>query len=333
VSELPTGTVTFLFTDVEGSTRLLQALGDAYGEVLADHHRLLREAFVPHGGHEIDTQAIRSSSRSAGRRTLSQRRSTPSVRLWLTRGQRAVRCGCGWGCIRVSRSSARNATSVWGCTGRRASQPPGTVDRSCSRTPPTSWLLLGDAGTRLGVGSGPEPWLSVLPGYAELQRDEVTHTAEYLSGGVPDRRIATFSALYEAMLCAELTARGIPETLQHDDLHGNNVYPHSGTTRILDWGDSCVSHPFVTLYVTFLHLEKLGGLARGDPWFVRLRDAYLEPWGRPAELRETFELAQRLGAFAYVFKQFHVVDAIPELERRFVPDLPDALARCVELTA
>jgi predicted ATPase/class 3 adenylate cyclase len=55
--ELPSGTVTFLFTDIEGSTRLLHALGpDAYAEALAEHRRLLREAFASHGGVEIDTQ-------------------------------------------------------------------------------------------------------------------------------------------------------------------------------------------------------------------------------------------------------------------------------------
>src|SRR5262249_23920432 len=54
--ELPTGTVTFLFTDVEGSTRLLKQLRDRYGEVLADHRRILRAAFAAHGGQEIDTQ-------------------------------------------------------------------------------------------------------------------------------------------------------------------------------------------------------------------------------------------------------------------------------------
>ena len=54
--ELPTGTVTFLFTDIEGSTRLLRGLGDAYAGVLAEHQRLLREAFAAHGGREVDTQ-------------------------------------------------------------------------------------------------------------------------------------------------------------------------------------------------------------------------------------------------------------------------------------
>jgi len=49
-------TITFLFTDVEGSTRLLDELGDDYGHVLVEHQRLLREAFAAHGGREIDTQ-------------------------------------------------------------------------------------------------------------------------------------------------------------------------------------------------------------------------------------------------------------------------------------
>ena len=53
---LPGGTVTFLFTDIEGSTRLLQELGDDYGQVVADHRRLLREIFQAANGTEVDTQ-------------------------------------------------------------------------------------------------------------------------------------------------------------------------------------------------------------------------------------------------------------------------------------
>jgi class 3 adenylate cyclase len=56
VGELPSGTVTFLFTDVEGSTRLLGQLRERYGVVLADHRRLLRAAFAEHEGQEIDVQ-------------------------------------------------------------------------------------------------------------------------------------------------------------------------------------------------------------------------------------------------------------------------------------
>jgi predicted ATPase len=56
VRELPTGTVTLLFTDIEGSTRLLEQLGDRYADALAEHRRLLRAAFARHGGVEVDTQ-------------------------------------------------------------------------------------------------------------------------------------------------------------------------------------------------------------------------------------------------------------------------------------
>jgi predicted ATPase/Tfp pilus assembly protein PilF len=55
-AELPTGTVTFLFTDIEGSTLLLRELGDRYAQVLAEHRRSLREAWGRHEGVEVDTQ-------------------------------------------------------------------------------------------------------------------------------------------------------------------------------------------------------------------------------------------------------------------------------------
>jgi predicted ATPase/class 3 adenylate cyclase len=56
VRELPTGTVTFLFTDIEGSTLLLSELGDDYADALAEHRRVLREAAAAHDGIEVDTQ-------------------------------------------------------------------------------------------------------------------------------------------------------------------------------------------------------------------------------------------------------------------------------------
>jgi len=53
---LPAGTVTFLFTDIEGSTRLLQELGDRYADVVRDHRRIIREQLGERGGTEVDTQ-------------------------------------------------------------------------------------------------------------------------------------------------------------------------------------------------------------------------------------------------------------------------------------
>lgn len=70
MADLPSGAVTFLFTDIERSTRLVKHLRERYGEVVAEHQRLLRAAFANHGGHEIDTQGdsffvVFSSARDA----------------------------------------------------------------------------------------------------------------------------------------------------------------------------------------------------------------------------------------------------------------------------
>ena len=56
MADLPSGAVTFLFTDIEGSTRLVRQLRGRYADVLAEHQRLIRQAFSQHGGHELDTQ-------------------------------------------------------------------------------------------------------------------------------------------------------------------------------------------------------------------------------------------------------------------------------------
>jgi predicted ATPase/class 3 adenylate cyclase len=56
VRDLPAGTVTFLFTDIEGSTNLLRDLGDRYADALTEHRQLLRDAFQANGGVEVDTQ-------------------------------------------------------------------------------------------------------------------------------------------------------------------------------------------------------------------------------------------------------------------------------------
>src|ERR1700687_2436788 len=54
--DLPTGTVTMLFSDIEGSTHLLEQLGERYSDALAEYRSLLRASFHACGGHEVDTQ-------------------------------------------------------------------------------------------------------------------------------------------------------------------------------------------------------------------------------------------------------------------------------------
>jgi hypothetical protein len=201
-----------------------------------------------------------------------------------------------------------------------------------------SWLLLADAGMPIGVPSNtPESWLAVLPRYAELQRGEAAHVHEHLEHRVPDLRVATLPGRYEdllqhhlplekdesdrlasfaerfAELCGELATREVQETVQHDDLHAGNLYGEGQRLRLLDWGDASISHPFASLVVTFRFLEEVNGLAPADPWFARLRDAYLEPWGQG--LAGTFALAMRVGAFAHVIAWARQRDALPTAAR------------------
>jgi hypothetical protein len=123
------------------------------------------------------------------------------------------------------------------------------------------------------------------------------------------RRFATrFSEL-----CAELAAYGLPAAIQHADLHHRNAYVDGRCLRIIDWGDSSRSHPFVSLVVPFRFLEERTGLSSDDPWFARLRDAYLEPWG--AGLTDAFDLAQRLGRFAHTFGWIALRRLLPEGSR------------------
>jgi hypothetical protein len=187
-----------------------------------------------------------------------------------------------------------------------------------------AWLLLADGGAPLSErGNPPDAWLVALPLYAELQLGEAAHALEHVTIGVPDLRLPSLVARYEellrqelpleseeiirlrsfaarfAELCDKLAAYGLPDTIQHDDLHMRNVYEHDGRLRLLDWGDSSVSQPFASLVVTFRFLEEVSGLPPNDPWFARLRDAYLEPWGR--ELATAFPLAVRVGTVAHTF--------------------------------
>ena len=132
--ELPSGTVTLLFTDIEGSTRLLKQLRDGYGEVLDEHRRLLRAAFEAHGGREIDTQGdafFVAFARAQGCRRRRDRR--PDARWPATRGptgaQVRVRMGIHTGePLRRQGGLPRPRAAPRA----RGSARPATAARSCS---------------------------------------------------------------------------------------------------------------------------------------------------------------------------------------------------------
>lgn len=166
------------------------------------------------------------------------------------------------------------------------------------------WLLTRDAGTR--IAEDDPHWPEVMRRYAELQQGEAAHAEEHVAAGVPDLRLARLPERYAqlveevgderlrgfahrfAELCAELAARGVPETIQHDDLHQFNVHVRDGLPRILDWGDASVAHPYFSLVATLRHVEDRG-----------ITHAFLDAWGGDGE---TLALALRVGRIAHTFK-------------------------------
>jgi Phosphotransferase enzyme family len=183
------------------------------------------------------------------------------------------------------------------------------------------WMLMADAGTRLRQLQAEERdlgrWLEVLPLYAGVQIDLSADADELLALGVPDARLATLPEGYErlvdemgaerrfrdavpyvAELCEELAAYGLPDTIQHDDLHDGQVFVREGRYLLLDWGDACVSHPFCTLSVTLegvlaWGLDDVENAVDTTPF----RDAYLAPWAEryDGDLAAACRLAMRLG--------------------------------------
>lgn len=135
MTDLPIGTVTFLFTDIEGSTTLLRELRDRYADVLTEYRRLLRAAFQARGGREVNTQgdaffiAFRSA-RDAVAAAIDAQRALAN-RSWPEGAAVCTRMGCTPGRRRFPAAGML----VWTFIARSAFPRQGTGDRSCSRRP------------------------------------------------------------------------------------------------------------------------------------------------------------------------------------------------------
>ena len=115
-SGLPSGIVTFAFTDIEGSTRLLRRLGDRYSPLLDRHLALMDEAWQAHGGHLIGTAgdgvflAFQHADDAVNACADAQRR------LSRNRGRRMARSRCAWACTPASPRRAGTTTAPWRST-------------------------------------------------------------------------------------------------------------------------------------------------------------------------------------------------------------------------
>jgi class 3 adenylate cyclase len=110
-SDLPIGRVTFLFTDVEGSTKLLHELGaEAYADQLAGHRRIVRETCAAEGGVEVDTQGdafFFAFSSASGAVAAAQ-----AITDALADGRIRLRIGLHTGTPLVTEEMARRATEA-----------------------------------------------------------------------------------------------------------------------------------------------------------------------------------------------------------------------------
>ncbi len=128
----------------------------------------------------------------------------------------------------------------------------------------------------------PDERLASLPERVErLLTDEPFLMLDQPDGLTTDERVRLEAQIPEvAAMCVELAGIGIPETIQHDDLHGGAILVREGHYRVFDWGDACVSHPFHTLTVLLRATAWKWAFAPGGPEMRRMRDAYLEPFAR-----------------------------------------------------
>lgn len=158
------------------------------------------------------------------------------------------------------------------------------------------WLLLPDGGPTLRSALERNPdlsvWEQVLPKYAELQRSVEGRVLPGADDHSPARLPGVLAGLLSTLTlgpleqlqalqprfatwCEELAASGIASTVQHDDLHDNNVFT---SHRFFDWGDAVYAHPFSSLLVTLRAVAKRWSLEPGAAELARLRDCYFEAW-------------------------------------------------------
>ena len=248
---------------------------------------------------------------------------------------------------------------------------PGHVPQLVASDAARGWHLMRDGGERLREllhsPADLRRWEEILPEYGELQLALAPHVDELLAAGVADERLAVLPDHLAALLddrdacmagiedqltedeyrrvrailpeyaerCERLAAFGIPETIQHDDLHDGNVFVRDGRNLFFDWGDSCVSHPFHTLVVTLRQMSHKWELPAGGPDILRFRDAYLEAFsafGTPDELAEAAELAHFTGTAARALNWYRFIYARePEFRTGDEDAVPYGLRRLLNI--
>jgi len=228
------------------------------------------------------------------------------------------------------------------------------------------WMLMRDSGDSLRAAIRPaqdiKPWGPVIRRYAELQIGLAEHVDEILALGVPDHRLAVLPSLYAKLianedslmigqekgltidefhrlkdllprfeeLCGELSAYGIPESLNHGDFHDGNVLLKDGRITFFDWGDADVTHPFVSLRTFFVSIEITLDLDdyAFTPGMAVLLDLYLEPFQRyttSSELLKAYSLSKPVASVVKTLSWYQTITRMNEPMREehayIIPEL------------
>lgn len=218
-----------------------------------------------------------------------------------------------------------------------ADRRPDAVPRLLAHDAERGLLLLADAGRRLREVIAHERrldrWHDALALYAGVQRDVADDVATMLGAGVPDLRgdalLARYVDLVDGLdlgadaraaipevggLVQELTDSGVPDSVQHDDLHDAQVFlGEDDTFTLTDWGDSCVAHPFLSLAVTLdgviaWGLDDQEGSAEVDPFQLSYLGVWAEALGRRLEDLEGYARTARVLGWACRVVNGHVPD-------------------------
>jgi hypothetical protein len=219
------------------------------------------------------------------------------------------------------------------------------------------WTLLPDGGPTLREAFDGTPTLDataeMFAAYSGVQRATEPHIAAFIAAGVDDVRPHRMPELLAGMIdelataptphgidtgtaarlhalvpayaraCDELAAGPVPATLQHDDLHSNNVFARDNV--VFDWGDSVVGHPFGTMLASLNSVAHHLGLARDDAALALLVDAYIEAWTDVcdrATLRRLVSLAVRVGPLTRVLAWRRALDGVDDDARAEWGDAP-----------
>lgn len=240
---------------------------------------------------------------------------------------------CGDGARFYAKASAPPLAYEASLTAELGRWAPGFAPRVLAVERNRGWLLLADAGAplraALGTASYLPHWQRLLPRFAAVQRSMQERADALLSLGLPDRRLERLPARFSALLeerealclgeaeglseaewrdlraclpafaedCARLAEYGIPPSLHHDDFHDGNLFlSEAGHITFADWGESAITHPFLSLRVATRYLSYRLGLTAAAPELSALADSYLALWGDPERLRPALGLALRLAS-------------------------------------